>query len=209
MQVFRKSMVVLLAAAALLAACAPVQPPQQVQDQIGTGVALTVQAQNEMSTAVAQTLTAQAPLPSATASPTTIPLVLPTLPPIVTVTPFVFSGGGGGGSGSKPKYSCDVLTRPFDNTKFKPGDPFDIKWTLTNTGTATWDAGWDLHYFSGPHLTSVGGVEIPQVKPGHTFSVNFDANAPLEKGDYVMTWQLQVVLCYPYVAIHVGKPGDP
>ena len=59
------------------------------------------------------------------------------------------------------------------------------------------------------HLTKSAGVELPALKPNHTVAYQFDANAPMEKGDYVMTWKVEGGLCYPYVAIHVGKPGDP
>jgi len=212
LQAFRKTMLVALVTAAVLAACAPGQTPEQIQSQVETSVAMTVQAQGQLAAAVASTLTAQAPLPTATLPPTTIPLVLPTqVPSLATVTPFVVvpSGGGGSTGSSTAKYACDVKTRPFDDTRFKPGDPFDIKWVITNTGSQTWVAGLDLNYLSGPKMTKAAAVELPEVKSGHTFSVNFDANAPLEKGTYVMTWKLQGGFCFPYVAIIVGKPGDP
>jgi hypothetical protein len=197
-----------LAAATLLVACAPAVSTEQVQMQVETGVAQTVAAQNSMATSVALTVTAMAPTITSTPSPTQIPLDIPTLTPVVpiaTVTPFVASGGGGGGSSSKPTYACDVQTRPFDNTAYKPGDPFDIKWIITNTGTATWDAGKDLDYYSGPHLTTRGGVQLPKMEPGDTYTFTADANAPTEKGFYVMTWKLEGGFCWPYVAIYSGK----
>ncbi len=213
LQAFSKTVLAALATAGMLAACAPGQSADQIQSQVETSVAMTVQAQGQMGTAVAATLTAQAPQATATTSPTAIALDLPTLAPaLVTVTPFVVvpAGSSGGSSGhSAPRFSCDFTQRPFDNTKFKPGDAFDIKWVITNTGTDTMIAGLDFNYLSGPHLTTAAGFELPEIKPGHTYAVNLDANAPLEKGDYVMTWKVQGGLCFPYVAITVGKPGDP
>lgn len=210
---FSKATLVAMALAVVLAACAPAQSAEQIQSQVATSVAMTVQAQGQMADAVAGTLTAQAPDATATSSPTPIPLNLPTLPSVATVTPFVVvppsGGGSGGGGNTAAKYSCDFTQRPFDNTQFKPGDPFDIKWVITNTGTVAWDAGKDFSYLSGPHLTKSAGVELPALKPNHTVAYQFDANAPMEKGDYVMTWKVEGGLCYPYVAIHVGKPGDP
>jgi hypothetical protein len=205
----RRSRIAGLAAVALLAACAPAVSTEEVQMQVATGVAQTVAAQNGMATSVALTVTAMAPTITLTPSPTQIPLDIPSLTPVVpiaTVTPFVASGGGsGGGSSSKATYACDVQTRPFDNTAYKPGDPFDIKWTITNTGTATWEAGKDLEYYSGPHLTTRGGVELPKMEPGDTYTLTADANAPTEKGFYVMTWKLEGGFCWPYVAIYSGK----
>jgi hypothetical protein len=211
LQAFNKTVLVVLATAVILVACAPAQSADQIQSQVETSVAMTVQSQGQMGTAVAATLTAQAPQTTPTSSPTAVPLELPTLPPdLATVTPFVVvppSGGGNSGN-STPRLSCNFTVRPFDNTAFKPGDPFDIRWIITNTGTDTWE-GLDLNYFSGPHFTTAAGFELPEVKPGHTYTVKLDANAPLEKGHYVMTWKLQGGFCYPYVAITVGKPGKP
>ena len=59
LQAFRKSLLVTLALAALLAACAPAQPNQeQVQSLVQTSVASTMQAQNQVGTFVAQTVEA-------------------------------------------------------------------------------------------------------------------------------------------------------
>lgn len=212
LQTYRHAILALVLAAALLAACAPGASPEQVQMQVATGVAQTVEAQNGMATAVALTVTAMAPTVTPTSVPTEIPLSIPTLTPVVpTATVFAAlpstgsGGGGGGGSSSKATYACDVQTRPFDNTAYKPGDPFDIKWVITNTGTATWAAGKDLDYFSGPHLTTRGGVSLPEMKTGDTYTFTADANAPAEKGFYVMTWKVEGGFCYPYVAIYSGK----
>jgi hypothetical protein len=202
---------ILIAAATFAAACAPGLSPEQVQSMVGTSVAETVEAQSEMATAVAMTIEAMAPPDTATPSPTLPALDLPTLTPILpvlpTVTPFVVSsGGGGGGSVSKPKYACDVWNaKPRDNEAFKPGDPFDIKWVITNVGTEDMRAGLDLEYYSGPHLTNKSGVELPLLEPGDSYTFTADANAPLEKGNYVMTWRVEGGLCWPYVAITSGK----
>lgn len=205
----RRSLIVSLAGVALLAACAPAVSTEQVQMQVATGVAQTVAAQNGMATSVALTVTAMAPTITPTPSPTEIPLDIPSLTPVIpiaTVTPYVASGGGGGGgSSSKAKYACDFTQRPYDNTAFKPGDPFDIKWVITNTGTEDMRAGLDFEYLSGPHLTNRTGVELPLLEPGDTYTFTADANAPLEKGFYVMTYKVEGGLCYPYVAIYSGK----
>lgn len=202
MHAFRKLWFIVLALG-LTAACVPAQSPEQIQAQIQTSVALTVAVQ------ATQTAAAQ-PAATMTLTPTSIPLVIPSLTPVLaSPTPFVISppssgGGGGGGASPQAKYACDVITRPFDNTEFAKGASFDIKWTIVNTGTATWDAGLDLAYFSGPHMASPEvTIELPKVKPGESYYVTLDGTAPTTKGFQVMTWKLQGGWCFPYIAIIV------
>ena len=206
-----------MAAIVLLSACQPPAPPTQdpsdVENQVSTSVALTVAAQN------AQTQAAVSPTPVATnttlptqteegvvASPTPLETAtgLPTATAIVLPATSV-SGGGGGGT-TKREYACDTIRRrPFDNTSYRPGAKFDIKWTIVNTGTKTMVAGLDLKYNSGEQMTSRTRVELPELKPGAQFAVDFDAVAPAKEGTYIMTFVVEGQLCYPYVAIIVEK----
>ncbi len=194
------------AAAILVGGCdivfqtGPATPATVAPGVVDTLVAGTISAR-DMQTAAAQ------PTETATSAQTETPQITPTLEPTGTalvLTPPAPSGGGGSG-GTMPQYSCDpdIGKRPRDNSVFAPGDHFDIKWTLLNDGTKAWPAGLDLAYFSGPKLTSAGAVSLPQVNPGSSFSVTFDAVAPSNKGYYVMTWKLQGPVCFPYVAINV------
>ena len=200
----------------LLTACAPAPPqptqdPSAVENEVATIVALTVAAQN------AQTRAAASPTPEATNTtlPTQTeegvpsPTALATLTAIPTATVIVLptsSTGGGGGGTTQREYSCDTIRRrPFDNTSFRPGDKFDIKWTIVNTGTKTMVAGLDLKYNSGTQMTSRTRVELPELKPDAQFAVDFDAVAPNKEGTYIMTFLVEGGLCYPYVAIIVEK----
>ncbi len=193
----------LLVAVFLLAACAPQAAPtvdtEQIVNQAVEAVAATLSVQQ------AQTAAAQ---PQATTtevvSPATETPVLPTATPFVIASPTTKPSTGGGGNVTY-SYSCDpdIGKRPRDNSTFHPGDSFDVKWTIVNTGTATWEAGYDLVYFSGPNLTGATFFELPRMKPGDKFSKVMDAVAPMAKGNYVMTWKLQGGFCYPYVAITV------
>lgn len=209
---------VILAAAFLISACFPA----------GTADGSTIdatQAAEMIETAVAQALSAQAtqnaaaaPQATATAMPTDTPLpALPTHTLVPTITPLVLaptavvsSGGGGGSGGTVITYpnACDpdLIKRPFDLSEYNPGDPFDIKFTIENTGTETWPAGYDLVYFSGPDMTDAGFplLQLPEMKPGDRFSVGpYDATAPSEKGRQVMTMKLQGGFCWPYILITV------
>lgn len=195
----------------LLTACQPAIPTQNAQDianQVATSVALTVAAQN------AQTQAAQSLVPEATntqlptqtvAAPPSPTAILPTATPLVLPTVTPVAGGGGGGT-TKLDYACDIIhRRPFDNTVFRPNKTFDIKWTIVNTGTKTMHAGLDLKYWSGPQMTTVTRVELPELKPGDQFPVVFDATSPDKVGFHVMTFVVEGQLCYPYVAIFVEK----
>jgi len=196
----------------LLSACAPAQPTQSVSDtanQVATSVALTVAAQN------AQTQSAPSLVPEATNTmlptqtesvPATPTLLLPTETATALVLPTSVSGGGGGGTTTKRDYACDTIRRrPLDNTIVRPNHTFDIKWTIVNTGTKTLTAGLDLHFNTGTQMTSRTRLELPEMKPGDQFAVDFDAVAPEKEGTYIMTFIVEGGLCYPYVAIVVEK----
>ncbi len=211
-----KTWIVLILLAFLIAACSPGQSPEQVQSQIETAVAQTVAAQKQIEESVAMTVAAQnalsTPTETPTATPTNTPLSFPSLTPLPTVTPIPVnppSGGGGGGGTIARDYSCDIISRrPFDNSEINHGQEFDIKWTIVNTGTKTWNPGYDVKYFSGPHMANVNLVEIPiEMKPKDKYEIVMDATAPVEKGFQVMTWTVSgdgtAQLCYPYVAIIV------
>jgi hypothetical protein len=141
------------------------------------------------------------PTPTLLATPT----VLPTATVRVIAT-SVSGGGGGGGTTTQNGYSCDTIRRrPIDNTVFRPGDKFDIKWTIVNTGTKTMVAGLDLKYNSGDQMTGRTRVELPELEPDEQFAVDFDAVAPEKEGTHIMTFMVEGGLCFPYVAIVVEK----
>lgn len=202
-----------LAIILLLSACVPAQPtqnPQDVQNEVATAVALTIAAQNAQTQAaqallpaptntMLPTQTEAAPLDTATPLPTDTPIVLPTQAP-------ASSGGGGGGTVVKKDLACNPFPRkPRDNEIFRPGDEFDIKWTIVNTGTKTMQKGLDVKFNDGTKMTSTNIVELPELKPGDSYVVDLDAVAPDKEGTYIMTFIVEGGLCYPYTAIIVEK----
>ena len=209
---------------AMLAACAPGEAPpsaEDVQAQVATSVAQTVEAQGQIATSVALTVAAQetemaaanpTETPTATLPPTMTP-VLVTATPVTLVPPAGGGGGGtsgGGGGFSKYEYSCDIIRqRPQDNTEFKRTHTFDVTFTILNNGTKTWAAGKDLVLLGNPGGTLInppGTIELPKMEPGDTFQVGpFDAQAPNEAGKYVIDFKLEGGWCYPYVAFYVGR----
>lgn len=212
---------ILVALTLTLAACAPGQPtqsPEQIQSQIETAVAMTVEA-GDAATAAAEA--AFTPTSSPTPVATSTPFVLPTAPLLASPTPFVIvpsgggGGGGGGGGSSTSAYSCTVVSeKPYDGAEFKPGDSFDKKWTIKNTGTVTWDATWDFEYIGGTDMSPTANMTLGQnVKPGETITIMVEVIAPVitkkESGKiFVMTWSLNhgSHFCTPYVAIRVIYP---
>ena len=213
MQKNHRILYILPALILLIAGCVPAPPatpsPEEIAEQVATSVALTIQAQEDIAEAVAQTMEAQQPPVEPTETEEPEPLPTPTSLPTATsivIVPTSGSGGGGGGAPVKPRYACDIIhQRPYDNTVFRPNDPFDVKWTIVNTGTDTWPTGYDLEYLSGPRMIqNPYTVELPEMKPGAQFVVPvFDALAPQDKGFHVETWKLEGGFCYPYVAIKV------
>lgn len=194
----------------LLAACVPAaQPtvdPDEVANQVSTSVALTVAAQNTQD-ALARPSETPTLVPTETLlpSPTLVPDI-PTATPIVVVPPTAVSGGGGGSTTTQQEYDCDIIRRrPFDNTFFRPGDEFDIRWTIVNTGTRNLRAGTDVKYSIGSQMVGVTFVELPEMRPGDQYEITFDAIAPDTEGNHIMTWVVEGQLCYPYAAIIVEK----
>ena len=189
----------------LITACIPgqsTQSPEDIANQIATSVALTVAAQNTQTAAAIPPAT-ETPLPTQTETASPTPLI-PTATPFVIVPATLAPSGGGGVPVGKPDYACEGISRkPVDNTVFRRGAHFDIKWTIVNTGTKTIRAGTDLEYYSGPQMTITTFVELPELKPGEQKAYEFDAVAPNKRGFHVMTWKVEGQLCYPYIAIIV------
>ncbi|NOT05299.1 MAG: hypothetical protein HOP27_11940 [Anaerolineales bacterium] len=224
----KKSLFVMIILAVLLAGCAPGQNPEAIQAQVNTAVAQTLEAENRIAESVELTVAAQAPLSTPTAAfvPTPTLVTIPTFTPVVpTVTPVAInppsgggggsSGGGGGGSSTSKIYSCSIVAeKPYDGASFRPGDSFDKSWTIKNTGSATWEAGWEFEYKGGEDMSPTGDFLIgKQVKPGGTITLVIEVDAPkITQKDsgkvFVMTWSLNngSHFCTPYVAIKVFTP---
>jgi hypothetical protein len=107
----------------------------------------------------------------------------------------------------QPDYACNAINRrPFDYQVFKPNDDFDVRWTIVNTGRRTMAAGLDLKFSAGTQFISVDRVELPELDPGEEYTIDFDAVAPGQPGNYIMTYIVEGGLCYPYAAITVERP---
>jgi hypothetical protein len=170
------------------------------------------QFENLVVTSVAETLTA---IPTDTPAPTDTPSPTPTevIPAIQLTAMPTFALPTSTLADSKTDYVCNVTDqKPFDDTEFRPGDSFDIKWTIVNTGTKKWEDETHLEYQDGPEMTDKTQIELPNLKPGGKYEVVLDAIAPSEEGMQVMVWAVvgpgaaddsEYWMCYPYVRIVV------
>jgi hypothetical protein len=186
----------------LIIACGLGQPrgnSEEVTNLVMTSVALTVTAFPTSAPVLTST-----PLPTPTKIIPTIQFtsiptfVLPTITPTET---------------AKSNYVCDIINqKPFDDTSFRPGDSFDIKWTIVNIGTQRWEDKTYLEYQDGAQMTEKSQIELPRLKPREKYDVVLDATAPSESGMQVMVWAVigpgtvkdsLYWMCYPYVRIIV------
>jgi hypothetical protein len=207
-QAQRRILLTMTALLFLFAACAPAQPtvtqePVDISDEVATSVALTVAAQN---TQTAEAIPPATNTPLATQTPEAPPTLTPILPTSTPLAPPTATLGPAGTPLPRPEYACSAINRrPFDQTVFRPNAEFDIVWTIVNTGTKTMAAGLDLKYHSGPKMTTTSRVELPALKPGEQYTVDFDAIAPNKQGLHVMTYLVDGRLCFPYTAIIVER----
>jgi hypothetical protein len=198
----KKTLSFVIAATFLIIACGFAQPESNPE-----------KITNLVMTSVAQTVTA---FPTSTPVPTDTPLPTPTeiIPTVQIATiPSFVSPTSTPVDTAGTDYVCDIIDqKPFDDTSFRPGDSFDIKWTIVNTGTKKWEDGTYLEYQDGPQMTDKTQIDLPKLKPGGQYDVVLDATAPSESGMQIMVWAVigpgtikdsSYWMCYPYIRIIV------
>lgn len=188
--------------AAGLASCNAGSTPEPTIDvnAIFTFAAGTMNAQlNDRETQTAQ---AASPTPEVTFTP------LPTFPVIPLGTPFsVGTPGGavfptastGGSSLGSTAVGCDDATylsetKPDDGTKVTAGDTFSKGWSLQNTGTCTWNAGYTFAFDSGDLMTGKDiliSKDSDFTEPGHSQTFIVKLQAPATAGEYKGYWRMK------------------
>jgi hypothetical protein len=199
-----KKLLFLVTLAAMLTACLPAaQPTADVQGQVNTAVAGTIQANEQIDLAVAQTVAAGEAAVSEESANISEVVLQATNTPEPTFTPFVVASPTA--TPIPLKYTCSVFKKkPRDNENFNRNEKFDVKFVVTNTGTRPWPKGIDFKFVGGTDLASPNRVEIPRaLVPGETYEVVLDGQAPDKKGFYVMTYFVDGPMCYGYIAINV------
>ncbi|HJR80754.1 MAG TPA: NBR1-Ig-like domain-containing protein [Anaerolineales bacterium] len=147
------------------------------------------------------------PTTAAGASPTTgVPGALPTLSfnstpnttPLAGFTPISSPAAPvntvvSGDTCNNNIFVADV-TVP-DDTVFKPGVDFEKTWSLQNTGTCTWDDGYQLVFVSGDNALDPANFRIDEssefVSSGETADMTVTLTAPLAEGTYTANYRMQ------------------
>lgn len=155
-----------------------------------------------------QTQTAMAVTPTSAASPTplvsatplatftiatsSVPFGLPTF--AVNVTPLPASTSAGTGAVGCNNATYQGETGPADKTDVAAGKPFEKAYSMENTGTCTWNAGYSFAFLTGQAL---GGKDVTITNkgdftdPGHTQSFVLKLTAPTTPGEYIGYWQMK------------------
>jgi hypothetical protein len=168
---------------------------------------------NAAATLAAQQQTLQAAAPSATTTPsvtptTTItPLVSPTLSGLVGTFSTATLSGAAVTTCDNSVYLSDV-TIP-DNTAVNPGQAFTKTWKVSNTGTCTWNANYQIILISGDAMSGKSTPIGVVVAPGQSVDVSVAMVAPSTNGTVQGTWRLQNDKSQPFgtvltVVIKVG-----
>jgi hypothetical protein len=83
-----------------------------------------------------------------------------------------------------------------DGAVFAPGTAFDKTWRLKNTGTCTWNTGYQLAFVGGSQLSAPSTVNMPhEVPPGSTVDVTVRMVAPDASGTYRSDWRMRNPEC--------------
>lgn len=78
-----------------------------------------------------------------------------------------------------------------DGTHFLPGTPIQQQWTVRNSGTTTWGAGYTLALQSGDGLGAPVTIAVPTTPPGAEATLALTGTAPTTPGTYRGVWQLR------------------
>ncbi len=171
---------VLIAAAVILAACAPAATPTADPAEIRTQVAGTVQA-GLTQTAAAKPTSTPTNTPEPTATPT---LTTPTSN--VTNTPAVTT--------TATKQAAPDLAEVIGvsaSATFSAGQDFSVTWTVKNTGNNTWKANYLVRCYTTAYCFNGQTISFgKEVKPGETIDLTIQLKAPSTAGDHNTLWVL-------------------
>ncbi|GAP14391.1 CARDB domain-containing protein [Longilinea arvoryzae] len=172
--------IVLVAAALVLAACAPAATPTPDPAEIRTQVAGTVQAGLTQTAAAAPTST-----PTNTPEPTFTPTVS-TPTSSVTNTPAATITA----THAAAPDMAEVVGVTASAT-YTPGQEFKVTWTVKNTGTNTWASNYQVRCFTTAYCFNGSSTAFGrEVKPGEQIDLTITLKAPSTTGDHTTLWVL-------------------
>jgi hypothetical protein len=190
---------------ALLTSCNIGKAPEPTLDAnaIYTSAAQTMSAgvrAHETETAAAATptlaaspapLASVAPLPTFAIATSSAPFGLSTLAVGVTSLPAGTAVSAASGC-NNAAYVTE--TGPVDKSSITAGKTFIKTFTMNNTGTCSWTAGYSFSFVSGDQL---GGNSVTYsakdaaTDPGHTNVFKLTLTAPTAAGEYIGHWQME------------------
>jgi len=75
---------------------------------------------------------------------------------------------------------------------FGPGESFNARWLVVNTGTCTWDTGYSLIHIGGEDLNAASPSALAAaVAPGDSTFLILTMTAPSTEDSYTSAWKLQ------------------
>jgi hypothetical protein len=87
-------------------------------------------------------------------------------------------------------FESDVTIPNYSN--ISAGSSFVKTWRILNSGTCTWDTGYQLFFSSGNSLSAPSSINLPDtVAPGQTVDLSVDMVAPSSAGSYRGSWLLR------------------
>lgn len=87
------------------------------------------------------------------------------------------------------KFIADI-TIP-DYSVVSPGQTLNKTWRLQNTGSTTWNNGYQLAFYSGDRIGSPTYVNTSIVTPGNAIDITVPMKAPDVPGTYVGYWKMK------------------
>jgi uncharacterized protein (UPF0333 family) len=80
-----------------------------------------------------------------------------------------------------------------DGSKFNPGQAFTKTWTLENSGTCTWNANYDVVFFSGNAMNGPAAKQLTSnpVAPGESIVISIDFQTPTAAGTHRGNFKLR------------------
>jgi hypothetical protein len=117
--------------------------------------------------------------------------------PVVPITPIATLSSYNPPSAITPISTCNIGTFETDVTipnysNLAAGSSFVKTWRILNSGTCTWDTGYQLFFSSGNSLSAPSAVNLPKtVAPGQTVDISVNMVAPTSAGVYQGSWLLR------------------
>jgi hypothetical protein len=197
--------VILISILAIMAGCgrAPAAPasvsnPTPDVSSIKTEAAKTVIAQITVDAVLPPGASAtnqpqtETQVPVASLTPSLVATLTATATNFITFTPIPTTTATPLPTIPKSDQAQLIYRTPKEWAQFKPGDTFDVVWTIQNIGAKTWNKEYFFTYFNGTKMNYNGDlifIDTP-VNPGARTQFTIDMQAPQSPGNYTTSWAL-------------------